>query len=520
MDEPRTRWGAFAAAALGAAALLLLLSMAGHRRFDPAAALAIAGAAFALELCVGALALARYRQSHDPQALFVGAGFVVLAIQEALFGIWWPLTHDARHVIAVTFGTIAVYDVPGAMKGMSGPAPVYCWLVGWVAAGNLFFLAMPRRDRRGKPPVRPVKVFGFTLVVVVIIDLVLFWTYRWPTTNVGPIGQVAVRSDLGVLGWFLGGAAAILLFASAARDWRAASRERPLHIWLSIAYLLALPMVIAVVRKPTPGTPFVQPADLLAPMVAGLAFVGFLLDQRSESSRQRRTTDRAEGVLSGRAEIASMIAHEVRGPAATVRGIASTSLTHYDRLSDDERREFLGMIETESRRLMTTVDQMSLALKVDARSLRLDLVPQDLGGMVRAGVEAVGAADGRIEVETEAGIMVPADRTRMIEVVRQLVDNAVKYSPADQPVHVSSRREGPDAVIEIVDEGPGIPIAERGLVFEKFPNWRPSGYEEQPGTGLGLFICRGLVAEHSGEISMEDGPGGGTMLRVRLPVEG
>ncbi len=76
------------------------------------------------------------------------------------------------------------------------------------------------------------------------------------------------------------------------------------------------------------------------------------------------------------------------------------------------------------------------------------------------------------------------------------------------------------AVIEVTDEGPGIPAAQREEVFQRFTRWRPRGYEEQPGNGLGLFICRGLVAEHQGEMSVEDGPDGGTMLRVRLPLEG
>jgi signal transduction histidine kinase len=105
-------------------------------------------------------------------------------------------------------------------------------------------------------------------------------------------------------------------------------------------------------------------------------------------------------------------------------------------------------------------------------------------------------------------------------VVRQLVSNAARYSPGGSPIEVSARRDGATGVIEVSDEGPGIPADMRERVFEKFPNWRPDGYVDQPGTGLGLFICRGIVAEHDGEIGVVDGPGGGTMLRVRIPVEG
>ncbi len=517
MTEPRARWGGFAALAVGAVVLFALL-MLGHRRFDPAAALAIAGAACVAELAVGALALANFRQSRDPQALFVGAGFLVLAVQEGLLGIWWPLAHDVGGFFAVTVGTSAgSYVVAPLMK-----APIYAWLGGWVIAANLFLLAHPWRDRRGQPPTRAWTILGSAAVVTAAVDLIFYRQFRTsPPTVGGAVPDLSsLRGNAGAVGLLLGIAAAALLLIAAERMWGTHAHARPLRTWLTVSYLLAVPLVLAVVKVPTPGTGYVQPADLLAPLVAALAFVGFLLAQRSSDSRMRRATDRAEEVLGGRAEIASMIAHEIRGPVATVRGIAGTSLTHYERLSDDERREFLGMIETESRRLLTTVDQMSIALKLDAGSLRLNLIPQDLADMVRAGVDATEPGGHEIRVDAQPGVSVPADRTRLIEVVRQLLDNAVKFSPPGAPIAVVARREGHLGTIEVVDAGPGIPPDQREHLFTKFPNWRPAGYEEQPGTGLGLFICRGLLAEHSGEIGIEDGPDGGTMLRVRLPVEG
>lgn len=234
----------------------------------------------------------------------------------------------------------------------------------------------------------------------------------------------------------------------------------------------------------------------------------------------RRATDRAQEVMGGRAEIASMVAHEVRGPVSTVRGIATTSLTHFDRLSDDEKREFLEMIEQESGRLMETVDQMSLALKVDAGTLPYQRDPVDLGEVARAGAAAAEVTDHDMQVHVDGPIPVRADPRRLQEVVRQLVSNAARYSPAGLPIEVSARREGASGVIEVRDEGPGIPPDMRERVFEKFPNWRPDGYVDQPGTGLGLFICRGIVHEHAGTIGVVAGPGGGTMLRVRIPVEG
>jgi two-component system sensor histidine kinase KdpD len=249
-----------------------------------------------------------------------------------------------------------------------------------------------------------------------------------------------------------------------------------------------------------------------------LLFAALVVRGRSETTRMRRVTDRAEAVLGGRAEIASMIAHEVRGPAATVRGIATTSLTHYDRLSDDERKEFLGMIEQESLRLMTTVDQMSLALKVDAGSLSYHMGATDLAQIALAAKESADLGAHPVVGFTDAAVMVWADRSRMVEVVRQLLNNASTFSPPESPIQLVVRREGANAEVEVIDQGPGIPPEQRELVFTRFPNWRPPGYQEMPGTGLGLFICRGIVAEHSGEISIEGGPQGGTILRMRLPA--
>lgn len=516
MEDARARWGVFAAGAAGVTLLFALL-ITTEPSFDAPGALAVAGAAGAAALAVAALAGARYRGTRDPHALFVAAAFGVLAVQEALFGIWWPLAHDAGGgFFGVTAGTASL-TYGAAPRSVGGPAPLYASLAGWAVAGALLVLAIPWRERRGRPPVLATRVLVAAGVSAAVLDALLYVLYRDPSSRGTVVG--AGLPDPGILGWILGIVAALLLAGASARTWRDGGAGRPERRWLSGAELLAVALVLAVVVHPTPGTASVQAADLLAPIVAALAFAGLLAEQRTEGSRQRRATDRAREVLGGRAEMASTIAHEVRGPVATIRGIASTSVTHYERLSDDEHREFLGMIEQESRRLLDTVDQMSLALKIDAGSLRVERRPQDLADTVRAGVDAAETGEHPVSVEAEAGVGVSVDWARMVEVVRQLVDNAAKFSPPDAPIRVTARREDGAAWIEVADDGPGIPPGERSRVVTKFPGWRPAGYEEQPGTGLGLFICAGLVAEHSGVMVIEEGPGGGTMLRVRLPAE-
>ncbi|MGH2681173.1 MAG: sensor histidine kinase [Actinomycetota bacterium] len=221
-----------------------------------------------------------------------------------------------------------------------------------------------------------------------------------------------------------------------------------------------------------------------------------------------------------RAQLVSKLTHEIRGPVSTIRGLAGTTLAHYDRLDDGERREFLELIGVEAERLGRTVEQVALALKLDAGALRFDRRTQDVGVIVRGAAEAAETGDRPLEIVVDAGIEAPVDRLHLAVVVRQLLENAATYSPPGSPISVRIRREDADTVLEVVDRGPGIPSDRREAVFERFADWRPPGYEDRPGTGLGLFICRAIAREHGGDASIADGPAGGTMLSVRLPAEG
>jgi signal transduction histidine kinase len=220
------------------------------------------------------------------------------------------------------------------------------------------------------------------------------------------------------------------------------------------------------------------------------------------------------------ADLVSKLTHEIRGPVSTLRGLVNTTLTHYDRLSDEERREFLHLMRHEADRLERTVEQVAFALKLDAGSLRFDIRPRDLAEIVRETAQAADTGDHPMEVDVAESIEAPVDGALIASVVHQLIDNAVTFSPPDSPITIGLRRDGDGALIEVTDHGPGVPPDKREAVFERFADWRPPGYEDRPGTGLGLFISRAVAREHGGEASIADGPAGGTMLLVRLPVEG
>jgi two-component system sensor histidine kinase KdpD len=231
--------------------------------------------------------------------------------------------------------------------------------------------------------------------------------------------------------------------------------------------------------------------------------------------------DRSRGdPLVERAETASKLAHELKNPLMAIKGLASTGSRMFDRLDESERREFYTLIDAEAARLTRVVEQASTAMKVDADQLVYLLNEEDLGVLVEKVAWASPHGDHPMSIETDPGIVVRADRRYLTEVIGNVVENAAKFSPPDAPIDVTVRRAGGrSAVIEIADRGPGIPPERADQVFERFGSWRPAGYEETPGAGLGLFLARAHVLAHSGQVDVAEREDGGTILRITLPAE-
>jgi len=215
-----------------------------------------------------------------------------------------------------------------------------------------------------------------------------------------------------------------------------------------------------------------------------------------------------------------MVAHDVRGPLGTMKGLATTVRKSYDRLGDEGRLEFIGMIERESTRLLALVEHISLALRVDAGTLDMTIRPQPLARLVHLAVEVADLEPHPIEVGVPDDLTAPVDAKWLPVAIGEALDNAARFSPPDAPIRVRVWAEAERAVIEVEDRGPGVPAERHDEVFARFARWRPPGYEDRPGSGLGLFICRGIAVAHGGGASIADAPGGGTILRIELPMEG
>ena len=179
----------------------------------------------------------------------------------------------------------------------------------------------------------------------------------------------------------------------------------------------------------------------------------------------------------------------------------------------------MAPLSAAARRMLATIEGMTDAADVrigQALVLRTEVV--DLGDVAQAAaaVARVAGPTGMAVINVDAGdgVRVTGDRARLERVTRQLIDNAVTYSPVGEPVAMAVARAGPDAVLGVRDRGVGIPADELPQLFTPF--YRASTASGHPGTGLGLAEARAIVEGHGGTIAVESAAGQGTTVRVTL----
>lgn len=221
--------------------------------------------------------------------------------------------------------------------------------------------------------------------------------------------------------------------------------------------------------------------------------------------------------------IASKLAHELKNPVMAIKGLASTTLTFYDQLSDDERREFLGLINQEADQLARVAEQTVAALQIDSGEMTYHTRPEPLGPIVEAAQARVDTGIHPIEVDVPADLAARCDALRVRDVLEAVLDNASRFSPPQAPIALRAERDpatGDDVVVvRTEDRGPGVPKGDREQVFDRYVALRPPGYEDVPGAGLSMFIARAHITAMGGRIWIEDASTGGTVLAFSLPRE-
>ncbi|MEU8874363.1 ATP-binding protein [Streptomyces javensis] len=241
----------------------------------------------------------------------------------------------------------------------------------------------------------------------------------------------------------------------------------------------------------------------------------------------RRRTERSH------AELIATVAHELRSPLTSVKGFTATLLAKWERFTDDQKRLMLETVDADANRVTRLIAELLDISRIDSGRLEVRRQPVDLAAAVRRHVQALTAAGHTAErflIRVRGPLpRLWADPDKIDQVLGNLLENAVRHgegtvtidiAPAPARPVAEGPKEGPAegptverTAVTVSDEGPGIPEESMSRVFTRF--WRGS---KRGGTGLGLYIVKGIVEAHGGTITVDRARGGGAEFRFTLPV--
>lgn len=241
----------------------------------------------------------------------------------------------------------------------------------------------------------------------------------------------------------------------------------------------------------------------------------YAIEKASEAEVMRRSEELKSAVLDA-------VAHEIRNPLNSIK-LAATSLLSDQPGNDMQTQEMAAIIDEEADRMDRSIDEAVQLARAEASELStLNTKPQNIAQLIPAAIAEMGAAARRRQVEVSVPETLPeaeCDSALITRVLKQIVGNALKYSPDGSPVTVSAEFTGNAVVIDVVDRGPGVDREERNQIFEKYYRGR-AARAGIPGTGLGLASARSIVRAHGGEVWVTSPPAGGAAFHVSLPVAG
>jgi signal transduction histidine kinase len=258
--------------------------------------------------------------------------------------------------------------------------------------------------------------------------------------------------------------------------------------------------------------------NLIAALIIILVIVGRWFRNLEEEMQQRRA------VAQFRSELLSLASHELRTPLTSISGYAHTLLRESGRLGEATQKEFLEGIASESERLEHLVSDLLDMSQIEEGRLRVErraVSPEQLCREAVNGASHPGLKhELRAEVDPDLPVVL-ADPNRIHQALSNLIGNAVKFSSEDSEIVVGARRAGDSMTFFVSDHGVGIPREEQSKVFSRFHRATNAHDSGTPGAGLGLYITRGIVEAHGGEIGFETELGVGSTFSFTLPtVEG
>jgi signal transduction histidine kinase len=232
---------------------------------------------------------------------------------------------------------------------------------------------------------------------------------------------------------------------------------------------------------------------------------------------------RAEALVRERDDLLAIAAHELKTPLTAIVGytqtlqLRATREGHLNRRDQDTLRVIVG----QAKRLHALIDSILDLTRLHNGQVQIVCQPMDLAGLARRVVDDVGpmAAPRRVIFHgPDTAVTIQGDRVRLEQVLRNLLDNAVKYSPASGDITVRVEQRNTEAILAICDQGIGIPEEARAQLFDRFYRADNVDRRRMQGTGIGLSITAEIVALHGGVVQVDSVPGQGSTFTIRLPL--
>lgn len=303
--------------------------------------------------------------------------------------------------------------------------------------------------------------------------------------------------------------------------------DERLEGWLVIAMVLAVGSQLHYLFWPTTYSTVLTSSDVLRLAFAAVVAVGAVVELRRIAveraallAAEQEQTRRLKELSVLRADFTAMVAHELGNPAASIRGFADVLLT--GALDPQQQAEAINVIRSEAGVLTAIIGDMQTAATVERDDFSVQLRPVRLSVLVADAATYGRALPGdhpfTVVGSPDTDVMVLADSFRIRQVLRNLLSNAAKYTPAGRPIELHVSVEGRFAHLEVCDHGDGIAPDEISRIFEKFRRGRDVTGRKIPGVGLGLYLSRRIVQAHGDDLDVRSTVGAGSTFGFELEV--